>query len=322
MSITRIAIVENLLNKLTGEYAHLTNIIDEDGDPVRLHALFDEMESISRKFPHRYDAAINGDNWTRNRYSDVLPPEHSRFKSANVAYINANVCGPDANYILTQGPVARYVNEFWTMLWDSNATLIVCLANQIENGKIKFDPYFDGTVWAKSPVLGGEDDFNIRVESVTGSSIRTRQLCITLPESVRGRGTGRDGRGDESRIITHIHYTRWPDNGLPEKNSHLLEICDEMDNLSLNTPTIIHCSAGIGRTGTLCVIHRVITLAKDILQGTIIVDTDFKIDIPKTILELRGYRDGLVQTKQQFQCCYETAIAGIKNLLARNTGRV
>jgi protein tyrosine phosphatase len=311
MSATRIAIVENLLNKLIAEYSHLTNVANEFGEPIRLYALFDEAESISKKFPHCYDTARLGDNLGRNRYSDVLPPEDSRFKSSNLAYINANVV--DDKYILTQGPIGRYINEFWTMVWDSGAMLIVCLANQIEKGKTKFDPYFNGTVEGKSPALGGEDDFHIKLESVTGNRIITRIIKVTLPESLRANSLC-----GESRIITHIQYTNWPDNGLPDKNSDLLTICSQMDILSYNTPTIIHCSAGIGRTGTLCAIHRIISVANDILRGTIIVDTDFKLDVQRTILELRRCRAGLVQTKPQFQCCYETAIDGIKKLLGKN----
>ena len=315
--MSRHIIVNQLLETLIAEYNYLTK-----DNPSKLRNLFNQLEQESKKIEYDYKVALENSNMIRNRYSDILPHEKTRFSSNNLPYINANII--NNKYILTQGPMAGFIDEFWTMIFDSGTNIIVCLSNQIENLWTKFDPYFN-------------DDheemyrqFNIKVEKLIKlekHNLIIRKLIVTkykvnakpinLSDSVDGQFNKLDidFTKSKTRIINHVQYIGWPDHGLPTNKSDFLKILGVVDKLSKpHLPITIHCSAGVGRSGTLVVVKEVLDKVKLFLDGKI--SSIDKINIYGQILFLRHNRQGLVQGIEQFEFCYLAIIAGIKSMLS------
>ena len=275
--------LQKVLDDFTLEYNRLV-------DTNEINALYDQIDRSSRKILYRYDSANTIFNVPRNRYYNILPHEDTRFQSPNLPYINANVV--EGCYILAQGPISHFIDDFLTMVWDSNADTIVCLAKEIELNKAKFDPYYDDLV---------EKNFGhyiVRVESMNRDhkNIIIRKLAIVKNDV-------------ERKTFTQIQYIGWPDHGLPSQVSEFLKI---LQLVGKTRPIVVHCSAGVGRTGTFCVVHKILSAAMAYLDGR--SNQDFKIDVPQTILDLRKYRYGLVQCREQFQFCYIAIIEGLKSL--------
>lgn len=117
-----------------------------------------------------------------------------------------------------------------------------------------------------------------------------------------------------SKTITHIHYDSWSDHCAPADFANIYKIIELMDANARGAPVIIHCSAGVGRTGTLGVIKDIFDEIKKI-QTNGIFDPMYKIDIPETILRLRHYRNKLVQTPTQLKFCYAIILDFLQKLL-------
>ncbi|XWV25497.1 protein-tyrosine phosphatase 1 [Tupanvirus deep ocean] len=332
MTDSRTSIVESLLENLESEYKFLTN------DKKELSRIYEEIGEKSKDIQYDYRAACDYKNIMRNRYRNILPNESSRFKSENLSYINANLV--KNKYILTQGPLSSYINEFWTMVWDSNADTIVCLTNQYENMRCKFDSYFN------DEIQEGYQEFSVKVNNIIKYDecnliVRSIQLTkynvIYKSDSIDANETeivipDKQLQHSETKLINHIQYTGWPDHGLPADVGDFLKIFQVLDKVTdRKNPLIIHCSAGVGRTGTFTVVLEILDMIKSILASNTKIDIESgkigiesgkigiesgKIDIPKLVLDLRQYRENLVQSDEQFEFCYLAVIEGIKMLLS------
>ena len=102
--------------------------------------LYKKIQQITDKYDYDYTTAKMPHNIVKNRYHNVLPNENYRFKSINVDYINASIY---KSYILTQGPIDGLIHDFWAMIWDSKCSIIVALARCNEDGRSKYDAYFN-----------------------------------------------------------------------------------------------------------------------------------------------------------------------------------
>ncbi len=296
-------LVIKLLDALIAEHNFLTDEKDSKGNAIQLYELYEHIEQKSKDFKYDYKVALDYINIFKNRYHNVLPDEKTRFTSKNLSYINANVI--NNKYILTQGPISGHIKDFWTMIFDSNADTIVCLANQFEKGQLKFNTYFND---ADVETYGR---FNVKVESVTNYNMYNlivRKLRLSC-----------DGFDEPKiKIINHIQYTGWPDHGVPTNISDFLKILTTIKELTNQSPIVIHCSAGIGRTGTLTVVKEILDTIKSILDDQK-PRTGYMINIPETVLYLRQFREGLVQSEEQLEFCYLAIIEGIKMLLSERT---
>ena len=330
-------IINQLLETLIAEYNYLTK-----DKPKKIRKLFNQLEQESKKIEYDYKVALENSNMIRNRYSDILPHGKTRFSSKNLPYINANII--NNKYILTQGPMAGFIDEFWTMIFDSGTNIIVCLASQIENSWTKFDPYFDDN---KEEMYG---QFRVKVEKiikfekqnliirklfvtpcglipdkkcvpffsgVTKYKIHSKPINLSYSLEEHFDKPDIDFNSGDTRIINHIQYIGWPDHGLPANTSNFLKILGIIDKLSephLEQSITVHCSAGIGRSGTITVVKKVLDKVKLFLNGKI--PSIDKINIFEQVLSLRRYRQGLVQGEEQFEFCYLAIIAGIKLMLS------
>jgi len=261
----------------------------------------------SRKFS--FEAGEIASNLSRNRYIDVKPYDRSRIKlsrAKDTDYINANlvtVHKAARQYILTQGPLPDTLEHFWLMVWEQKSNVIVMLNRILEMEEfVKCEQYWPDSVGAKVHYR------NVNL-TVTLKSVETMKHFTIRKMTLE------DNETERSRTVTQFHSTAWPDHDQPESPSSVLRLLaairksgglDKMDE-----PTIVHCSAGIGRSGTFCLIDSVLTMVEN--QGS----TE-GIDIINTLIEMRDYRMGLIQSPVQLRFAYMAIIYGIKILEKAN----
>lgn len=254
---------------------------------------------------HEFTAveALKVENKHLNRYRDVYPYDHSRVPLANVSttdYINASLVvsgSVSRSYILTQGPLKGTVEHFWSMVWEQKSSAVIMLNRVIENGTLKCHQYWPGgeeeVVMCEMVGLKVEN-----IETKPGDHYNIGILRITHLES------------GESRDVTHFHYTTWPDFGVPTCPDTFLQFLGAVrESGSLESsvgPAIIHCSAGIGRSGTFVLVDTCLLEAET--QG--IED----VNVKARLLEMRTFRMGLIQTGDQLKFSYISIMEGARQL--------
>ncbi|EHH23047.1 Tyrosine-protein phosphatase non-receptor type 5 [Macaca mulatta] len=195
------------------------------------------------------------------------------------SYINANYIrgygGEEKVYIATQGPIVSTVADFWRMVWQEHTPIIVMITN-IEEMNEKCTEY-----WPEEQVV--YDDVEITVQKV----IHTEDYRLRLI-SLKS--------GTEERGLKHYWFTSWPDQKTPDRAPPLLHLVREVEEATQQegphcAPIIVHCSAGIGRTG--CFIATSICCQQLRQEGV--------VDILKTTCQLRQDRGGMIQTCEQYQ---------------------
>lgn len=268
--------------------------------------LFDELKLRSPQ--HSCDVA--GANASLNRFADVQPFDKTRIKLKRtilhdgVDYINANsVTVPKAtrHYILTQGPLKETFSHFWLMVWEQKSNVIVML-NRCADITDKSEPYWPHEEQSTKTY----DDVQI---SVTLASVENKKHYIERKFIIT------DDKTRSKREVIQFQYTGWPDSDEPESPSSFLRLLaavrrsgglDKMDE-----PTVIHCAAGIGRSGTFCLIDSVLSMIEN--QGS----TE-GIDIANVLIEMRDYRKGLIQSPIQLRFAFTTIVYGVKLLEKAN----
>uniref|UniRef100_F1KY67 Tyrosine-protein phosphatase non-receptor type 9 n=1 Tax=Ascaris suum TaxID=6253 RepID=F1KY67_ASCSU len=216
-------------------------------------------------------------NMSKNRYKDVVCIDKTRVVlNSSQDYIHANyVAGPPLlnTFICTQGPMKRTVNEFWEMIVQVNAAFIFMLCNTIEGEKKKCFQYWPSRE-GSALQFGAIKIENSHVDDAKDPNFITASLSVT--------------KNNEQIKLHHILWKNWPDKGVPKNELapfRLLKLSRETPK----RPTVVHCSAGIGRTGTIVAIEMGL---QELLAG-------HPLDIVHTIQQLRNMRMNSVQTEQQ-----------------------
>ncbi|KAJ8392905.1 hypothetical protein AAFF_G00071090 [Aldrovandia affinis] len=261
---------------------------------------FDHLQKLEAKVKKSREEGMRPENKSKNRYKNILPFDETRVVlqsgDPNIIgsdYINANYVKnklrePEDQkvYIATQGCLATTVNDFWQMVWQEKSHVIVMTTREVEKGRNKCVPYWpevEGTNKVSGYVVSCLSE-----RDATDYKIRILEIA-PLDQS------------DAPREIWHYQYLSWPDHGVPLEPGGVLSFLTQVNSKQMDFPNagpmIIHCSAGIGRTGTIVVI--------DMLIETI--DTkglDCDIDIQKSIQMVREQRSGMVQTEAQYKFIY------------------
>lgn len=206
--------------------------------------------------------SLKPQNKKLNRYQDVAPYDHSRIilKKGSTDYINANLIKVEkANrkYILTQGPLIGTVGHFWLMVWEQGTKAVLMLNKLIEKKQEKCSQYWPAKTGKEHAMM--MDNVNLSLEYIEYkdySYYLVRRLKLTDLE------TG------NSREILQFHYTTWPDFGVPSSPTAFVEFLRKVRSenvLEPNVgPAIVHCSAGIGRSGTFCLVDSCLVLVSKI----------------------------------------------------------
>ncbi|XP_071476634.1 receptor-type tyrosine-protein phosphatase alpha-like isoform X1 [Diadema antillarum] len=225
-------------------------------------------------------------NKEKNRYINIIAYDHTRVKLRTIDsiegsdYINASYVNgyesPD-KFIAAQGPKENTVDDFWRMIWEQNCSTIVMLTKCVEDGRDKCYQYWPSKGTMKcGKLLVTMDNVQQTAEYVIRS--------LVLQE---------DGK-DNQRSITQFHFLGWPDHGQPDYPSPMLCLIKRVRHLTSKinkrANIVVHCSAGVGRTGTYIVIDAMMDMMK----------REKKVDIYNFIYEIRQQRNTLVQSFIQY----------------------
>ncbi|XP_017478921.1 PREDICTED: tyrosine-protein phosphatase non-receptor type 61F isoform X3 [Rhagoletis zephyria] len=239
-----------------------------------------------------------------NRYRDVNPYDHSRIiiHRGSVDYINANLVKlerAERKYILTQGPLVDTVGHFWLMVWEQNTKAILMLNKLMEKKQVKCHHYWPDR-------KGPENALRLNEVNLTVEFLR----CEEYQNFCRRWFKLTDLESKTSREILQFHYTTWPDFGIPSSPVAFLQFLKQVrDSGALDAdvgPAVVHCSAGIGRSGTFCLVDCCLVLIEK--------EGESKVSVQDVLYELRRYRMGLIQTADQLYFSYQAVIEGIKLL--------
>ncbi|XP_069126601.1 receptor-type tyrosine-protein phosphatase alpha-like isoform X2 [Argopecten irradians] len=255
-------------------------------------AFEDEYKSIPSGDLHDHNVGMLPQNKVKNRFKTTFPYDHSRVVLETVGndphsdYINANYINSvrtPAEYVATQGPRPGTVKDFWRMIWQLKTSKIVMLTNLVEGGKPKCDKYWPDE---SETITHGQFDITMDME-------RSYAFYVIRDITVRDRKT------KSERQVHQFHYTTWPDHGTPDPNE-LVVFHRRVKNYKTMTSgkMVVHCSAGIGRTGTFMALDALLKEGKE--TG--------RIDVKGYVNTMREDRVNMVQTAEQYIAIHQLLI--------------
>ncbi|XP_061634992.1 receptor-type tyrosine-protein phosphatase V-like isoform X1 [Phyllopteryx taeniolatus] len=254
---------------------------DNRGFKQELEGLRDVGKDLST------EAADLEANKEKNRYPYILPYDHCRVRLSiqnsypNSDYINANFVpggGSERDFICTQGPMRDTIDDFWRMVWEQNVKIIVMVTSLRHRDLVLCDEY-----WSLQPGTVYHGPFQV-------TTMARKQGPDYFISTIQLRQ--RDCPTD--RIITHYHYPSWPDRGVPKDPSSLSTFSDHvrqhLEAIPHLGPTVVHCSAGVGRSGTFVTLLWLMQLC---VRG-------IRPDVRAAVADLRLHRMWMVQNLEQY----------------------
>ncbi|XP_067379128.1 receptor-type tyrosine-protein phosphatase delta-like isoform X28 [Channa argus] len=289
--------------------------------PIPILDLADHLERLKAndnlKFSQEYESIDPGQQFTwehsnlevnkpKNRYANVIAYDHSRVLLSAIDgipgsdYINANYIDgyrKQNAYIATQGALPETFGEFWRMIWEQRSAIIVMMTKLEERSRVKCDQYW--------PTRGTETYGLIQVTLLDTVELAT--YCV------RTFALFKNG-SSEKREVRQFQFTAWPDHGVPEHPTPFLaflrrvKACNPPDA----GPMVVHCSAGVGRTGCFIVIDAMLERIKH----------EKTVDIYGHVTLMRAQRNYMVQTEDQYvfihDALQEAVNCGTTEVPARN----
>ncbi|XP_051941095.1 receptor-type tyrosine-protein phosphatase S-like isoform X15 [Hippocampus zosterae] len=286
--------------------------------PVPISELADNIERLKAndnlKFSQEYESVDPGQQFTwensnlevnkpKNRYANVIAYDHSRVILSGIEgvpgsdYINANYIDGYRRqnaYIATQGSLPETFGDFWRMVWEQHTANIIMMTKLEEKSrmpsyffsKVKCDQYW--------PTRGTETYGLIQVTLLDTVELATY--------SVRTFALYKSG-SSEKREVRHFQFTAWPDHGVPEHPTPFLAFLRRVKacNPADAGPMIVHCSAGVGRTGCFIVIDAMVERIKH----------EKTVDIYGHVTLMRSQRNYMVQTEDQYIFIYDALLEAV-----------
>ncbi|XP_054604830.2 receptor-type tyrosine-protein phosphatase delta isoform X20 [Nothobranchius furzeri] len=289
--------------------------------PIPIMELADHVERLKAndnlKFSQEYESIDPGQQFTwehsnlevnkpKNRYANVIAYDHSRVLLSAIDgipgsdYINANYIDgyrKQNAYIATQGSLPETFGEFWRMIWEQRSAIVVMMTKLEERSRVKCDQYW--------PTRATETYGLIQVTLLDTVELAT--YCV------RTFALFKNG-SSEKREVRQFQFTAWPDHGVPEHPTPFLaflrrvKACNPPDA----GPMVVHCSAGVGRTGCFIVIDAMLERIKH----------EKTVDIYGHVTLMRAQRNYMVQTEDQYvfihDALQEAVNCGTTEVPARN----
>ncbi|XP_037012677.2 receptor-type tyrosine-protein phosphatase delta isoform X13 [Artibeus jamaicensis] len=289
--------------------------------PIPILELADHIERLKAndnlKFSQEYESIDPGQQFTwehsnlevnkpKNRYANVIAYDHSRVLLSAIEgipgsdYVNANYIDgyrKQNAYIATQGSLPETFGDFWRMIWEQRSATVVMMTKLEERSRVKCDQYW--------PSRGTETHGLVQVTLLDTVELAT--YCV------RTFALYKNG-SSEKREVRQFQFTAWPDHGVPEHPTPFLaflrrvKACNPPDA----GPMVVHCSAGVGRTGCFIVIDAMLERIKH----------EKTVDIYGHVTLMRAQRNYMVQTEDQYifihDALLEAVTCGNTEVPARN----
>ncbi|KFM70986.1 Receptor-type tyrosine-protein phosphatase kappa, partial [Stegodyphus mimosarum] len=230
------------------------------------------------------------ENKQKNRYPDLLPYDETRVvlqpykNDPHSDYINASYIesyNRSVRYICTQGPLENTIGDFWRMIWQEDVNVIAMTANIIENGKKKCEKYWPDKVLKVADIIITLQNENVFLDY----TVRNFKL---VKVGVSGH-----------RVVRQYQYTAWPDHGVPVYPLSVIYMLKDIKSFQetqlKKTPWVLHCSAGIGRTGTVMLLDSALEMS--LAEG--------KVDVLGLLYRMRQQRVNLIETVEQYTFVYK-----------------
>ncbi|XP_041419936.1 receptor-type tyrosine-protein phosphatase delta isoform X35 [Xenopus laevis] len=289
--------------------------------PIPILELADHIERLKAndnlKFSQEYESIDPGQQFTwehsnlevnkpKNRYANVIAYDHSRVLLSAIDgipgsdYINSNYIDgyrKQNAYIATQGPLPETFGDFWRMMWEQRSATVVMMTKLEERSRIKCDQYW--------PSRGTETYGLIQVTLLDTVELATY--------TVRTFALYKNG-SSEKREIRQFQFTAWPDHGVPEHPTPFLAFLRRVKTCNPPDagPMVVHCSAGVGRTGCFIVIDAMLERIRH----------EKTVDIYGHVTLMRAQRNYMVQTEDQYifihDALLEAVTCGNTEVPARN----
>eukprot|EP00731_Ephydatia_muelleri_P019044 Em0011g1084a len=240
--------------------------------------------------------ALSSENKSLNRFANIVPYDENLIQLSPMegqqdcqrSYINSSyIAGysEPKKFIATQGPLPSTIVDLWRLVWQEGVSTIVMVTNIKEDGKVKCQQY-----WAES---GHQKygPFSVAItEQKDFADYVIRVFEVTLS-------------GSAARKVTQFHFTGWPDHGVPEYATSLLAFHRKVKSQHDGSkgPILVHCSAGVGRTGTLIAIDTVLEQ----------IEKEGLVDIAGTIRKMRRQRMKMVQTPDQYIFLHDAILESV-----------
>ncbi|XP_031204336.1 receptor-type tyrosine-protein phosphatase S isoform X6 [Mastomys coucha] len=257
--------------------------------------LSQEYESIDPGQQFTWEHSNLEANKPKNRYANVIAYDHSRVILQPLEgimgsdYINANYVDGYRRqnaYIATQGPLPETFGDFWRMVWEQRSATVVMMTRLEEKSRIKCDQYW--------PNRGTETYGFIQVTLLDTMELAT--FCVRT-FSLHKNGSS------EKREVRHFQFTAWPDHGVPEYPTPFLAFLRRVKTCNPPDagPIVVHCSAGVGRTGCFIVIDAMLERIK----------TEKTVDVYGHVTLMRSQRNYMVQTEDQYGFIHEALLEAV-----------
>ncbi|KAK3755490.1 hypothetical protein RRG08_063566, partial [Elysia crispata] len=279
--------------------------------PIHIERLAEHIDALKAsdnfKFSQEYESIEPGQQFTwdnsnlevnkpKNRYANVIAYDHSRVILQPMEgvpgsdYVNANYMDgyrKQNAYIATQGPLPETFGDFWRMVWEQRSATIVMMTKLEERSRIKCDQYW--------PSRGAETYGLMHVQLVDVTELATYTMRVFH--------MSRYGF-NEKREVRQFQFTAWPDHGVPDYPTPLLMF---MRRVKASNPPdagsiIVHCSAGVGRTGAFIVIDAMLERIKH----------EMTVDIYGHVTCLRAQRNYMVQTEDQYIFIHDALLEAVQ----------
>ncbi|XP_065936977.1 receptor-type tyrosine-protein phosphatase kappa isoform X1 [Magallana gigas] len=283
-------------NNLTSQRVSINRFIEDLPYRKNSDALEREFNDLPSGLLESYSIALKSFNRNKNRYKGIYPYDYNMVRlrtdddeDETDGYVNASYIHgfrKERAYIASLGPFnPRTLEDFWKVIWQNDASRIVMLTNTFEGDRMKCLKYWPDTELEIGPFILTLDTEDVH------DQYTLRYLIVQHQE--------------EFKRVTQFHYTAWPDNSVPEDVTSLILFRNLVRNgmTSSDGPIVVHCSAGIGRTGTFIALDYLLE------EGA----AEQMIDVKGYVTSLRHQRGKSIQTYEQYIFLHDAVVEGFAN---------
>ncbi|KAI6241227.1 hypothetical protein M3Y99_00346600 [Aphelenchoides fujianensis] len=271
--------------------------------------LYAEYEQLERQSVHK-DATVGLTHMTRNRYHDVIPFDYNRvvLKGRPCDYINASYIRTAESgrvaYIAAQAPISEdealgrnreaTVADFWHMIWQEQVECIVTLTQCVEDMRTKCSRFWPLYVDEDERI---DENLTMNMHELTEHD----DICFE-------REIWLEKAGEGTRKVVQWQFKVWRDAAAPANQEHLLAFIEKVRSSNSHSPILVHCSAGVGRTGVYIALDQLLDK----------IDDESIVDVCEVVSKLREQRPRMVQNAEQYNSIYECVALAIRKRARTN----